>query len=654
MERFAAFARDALARDDWRAWCAEEDDRLVAAMWLHTVPRVPAPGHGAPRPMAYLTNMYVEPEHRSHGLGSRMLQVLVEHCTTGGFELVLDVPGGRRLRLLRAERVHAAARPRGASPGALSAAGRGWTSVASMVFRSVLPDIEIPSTSLPSFVLEHAAAFGDKPALIDGPSGRTITYAQLGGMTRALASGLASRGFGAGDVFAIFSPNVPEYAVAFHGVLTAGGTNTTINSLASAQDVESQLRATRARFLLTIPQFLDRALPAARAAGVEEVFVLGEAVEGTSAFSSLFATGAAPVDVDVDSAQAIAAMPMSSGTTGFAKVVQLTQRNLVANVLQSDAAIGIRPDDVMIGVLPFFHIYGMTVLVNLALRKGATVVTMPRFDLDEFLRLMEEHRVTFACLVPPIVLALAKHPAVDKHDLSALERVMSGAAPLDASVCEAAAARLDCIVLQGYGLTETSPVMSAPTRDPSQGRPASSGFILPNTEIRVANLETGEDCAADEDGEIWIRGPQVMKGYLDDPEADAYTLPGDGWLRTGDIGHADADGYLYVVDRLKELIKYRGFQVPPAELEALLVQHPAVADAAVIPSPDDTAGEVPKAFVVKRADAEVTEGELMSWVSERVPSYKKVRRVEFIDEIPRSLSGKILRRVLVERERGAS
>ena len=241
-----------------------------------------------------------------------------------------------------------------------------------MVFRSVLPDIEIPSTSLPSFVLEHAAEFGDKPALIDGPSGRTITYAQLGGMTRALASGLASRGFGAGDVFAIFSPNVPEYAVAFHGVLTAGGTNTTINSLASAQDVENQLRATRARFLLTIPQFLDRALPAAQAAGVEEVFVLGEAVEGTSAFSSLFATGAAPVDVDVDSAQAIAAMPMSSGTTGFAKVVQLTQRNLVANVVQSDAAIGIRPDDVMIGVLPFFHIYGMTVLVNLALRKGAT------------------------------------------------------------------------------------------------------------------------------------------------------------------------------------------------------------------------------------------------------------------------------------------
>ena len=331
-----------------------------------------------------------------------------------------------------------------------------------MVFKSPFPEIEIPPTALPAFVLEHAAAFGDRPALIDGPSGRTITYTQLGGMTRALAAGLAARGFQPGDVFAIFSPNLPEYAVAFHGVVTAGGTNTTINSLASAEDVKSQLLATRARFLLTIPQFLDRALPAAQAAGVEEVFVFGEAVEGASAFSSLFASGGNSPAIDVDTDEAIAAMPMSSGTTGFAKVVQLTQRNLVANVLQSDAAIGIRPDDVMIGVLPFFHIYGMTVLVNLALRKGATVVTMPRFDLDEFLRLMEEHRVTFACLVPPIVLALAKHPAVDKHDLSSLERVMSGAAPLDASVCDAAAARLDCIVLQGYGLTETSPVMSDP------------------------------------------------------------------------------------------------------------------------------------------------------------------------------------------------
>jgi len=308
----------------------------------------------------------------------------------------------------------------------------------------------------------------------------------------------------------------------------------------------------------------------------------------------------------------------------------------------------------MIGVLPFFHIYGLTVLMNLALSKGATVVTMPRFDLDEFLTLMQEHRVTFACLVPPIVLALAKHPAVDTVDLSSLEHVLTGAAPLDAGIARAAAERLGCNVLQGYGLTESSPVLSAPTRDPAAARPASTGPIVPNTEILIRDVASGDALGSDQDGEILARGPQVMAGYLDDPEANAITLEPDGWLHTGDIGHVDADGFLYVVDRLKELIKYRGFQVPPAELEALLVRHPDVMDAAVIPAPDANAGEIPKAFVVTAPGAEITEGQVMSYVSERVPSYKKVRRVEFIEEIPRSLSGKILRRVLVERERGRS
>jgi acyl-CoA synthetase (AMP-forming)/AMP-acid ligase II len=517
-------------------------------------------------------------------------------------------------------------------------------------FRGPFPDVRIPEIPLPSFVLGSAKERGDRPALIDGPSGRVLSYAHLIGGSRAIANGLVVRGFGPGDVAALFMPNIPEYAVAFHGVLRSGGVNTTINSLANEHDVSRQLTATRTRFLITIPQFLGRALPAAAAAGTERVFVMGnEPPEGTEPFASLFddRTQALP---DV-AGGAIAAMPMSSGTTGFPKVVQLTHRNLVANVLQSDAVIDIHETDVMIGVLPFFHIYGLTVLINLALYKGATVVTMPRFDLEEFLTLMQEHRVTFACLVPPIVLALAKHPAVDKVDLSALEHILTGAAPLDAAVAHAAADRLGCSVLQGYGLTESGPVISAPTRDPVMARPASTGPIVPNTEILIRDVESGLPHGPDEDGEILARGPQVMAGYLDDPGANAMTLEPDGWLHTGDIGHVDADGYLFVVDRLKELIKYRGFQVPPAELEALLVRHPAVLDAAVVPAPDPNAGEVPKAFVVRDPGSDVTGGELMSYVSERVPSYKKVRRVEFVDEIPRSLSGKILRRVLVERER---
>jgi acyl-CoA synthetase (AMP-forming)/AMP-acid ligase II len=521
----------------------------------------------------------------------------------------------------------------------------------SVIFTSTFPPIEIPDVTLADFVLGGAAARGDRPALIDGPTGRTITYAELAGATRAVASGLAARGFVPGDTFAIFSPNLPEYAVAFHGVAMAGGTVTTVNSLASEGDLTEQLRATGARFLLTVGPFLDRALPAARAAGVEEVFVLGEPAEGTSLFTTLLGDPARAPGPDLDPATAVVATPMSSGTTGFPKVVQLTHRNLVANVLQTSDVLDLRDTDTLIGVLPFFHIYGMTILVNLALSRGATVVTMPRFELDGFLGLMQQHRVTFACLVPPIVVALAKHPDVDRFDLSGLTHIMSGAAPLDASVADKAAGRLRCSVLQGYGLTETSPVLSAPVRDRARGRADSVGLILPNTEIRIAPLEPEtEEPGPLENGEIWVRGPQVMQGYLDDDEANAWIFPGEGWLRTGDIGHCE-DGYLYVVDRLKELIKYRGFQVPPAELEALLLQHPAVADAAVVPAPDPNAGEVPKAFVVRAGGTSITQGELMSYVSEHVPSYKKIRRVKFIEEIPRSLSGKILRRVLVERER---
>jgi acyl-CoA synthetase (AMP-forming)/AMP-acid ligase II len=534
-------------------------------------------------------------------------------------------------------------------------------------FVGPFPDIEIPDASLPAFVLERAATLGDKPALIDGPSGRTLTYGQLAGAVGAVAAGLAARGSAPGDTLALFAPNIPEFAVAFHGALTAGAAVTTINSLATAEEVANQLAATGARFLVTVGPFCERAIPAAAKVALETVFVIGEVPDGVDAtpFADLLAeggvsiaAGSAPAAPPIDPATHIAAMPMSSGTTGFPKVVQLTHRNLVANVIQSSHAIEIHERDSLVGVLPFFHIYGMTVLVNLALWRGATVVTMPKFDLDGFLRLLQDHRVTFACLVPPIVLALAKHPAVDGYDLSSLEHIITGAAPLDGAIAEAAAVRLDCVVAQGYGLTETSPVLSAPTRDAERARPSSAGMILPNTEIAIVTLEDGgPEPSPGDDGEIWARGPQVMAGYLDDPEANAWIFPGDGWLRTGDIGHVDDDGYLYVVDRLKELIKYRGFQVPPAELEALLVQHPGVGDAAVVPSPDATAGEVPKAFVVRSAGPEggsVTAGELMSWVGEQVPSYKKVRRVEFIDEIPRSLSGKILRRVLVEQERSTA
>jgi acyl-CoA synthetase (AMP-forming)/AMP-acid ligase II len=532
------------------------------------------------------------------------------------------------------------------------------------VVSSPHPDVTIPDLPLHEYVLAGAARRSGEPALVDGPSGRALTYGQLAGGVRRVAAGLAGRGFAKGDVFAIYSPNLPEYALAFYGVSAAGGASTTVSPLYTVDELAFQLGDAGARFLLTVPPLLDKAREAAARSGIEEVFVFGEG-EGATPFASLLegsgeprggapvnrAAGDEPPAVAIDPAEDLVALPYSSGTTGLPKGVMLTHRNLVANLCQGAPALLAGDGERMIAVLPFFHIYGLVVLMAAALARGSTLVTMPRFDLEEFLRLLQEHRITRAYLAPPIVLALAKHPMVDKFDLSSLRSILSGAAPLDAGLEGACAERLDCEVMQGWGLTETSPVVTTNINAPHGPRPGSVGVPLPNTELRVVDPATGADVGRGDTGELLVRGPQVMKGYLNAAGATADMLDGDGWLHTGDLGRIDEDGYVFIVDRVKELIKYKGLQVAPAELEAVLLAHPAVADAAVVRSPDEEAGEVPKAFVVARepVDAE----ELLAFVAERVAPYKKVRRVEFVDEIPKALSGKVLRRVLMERDRQA-
>jgi acyl-CoA synthetase (AMP-forming)/AMP-acid ligase II len=491
----------------------------------------------------------------------------------------------------------------------------------------------------------------DQPALIDGPSGRTLTYGQLAGGVRRVAAGLAARGFAKGDVFAIYSPNLPEYALAFYGVSAAGGINTTVSPLYTADELARQLADSGARFLLTVAPFLDKARQAADASGVEEVFVIGQA-EGATPFGDLLTAGDTPPDIRFDPANDLVALPYSSGTTGLPKGVMLTHRNLVANLCQGAPTLLAGEGERLIAVLPFFHIYGLLVLMASALTRGSTLVTMPRFDLEQFLGLLQEHRITRAYVAPPIVLALAKHPMVDKFDLSSLKSVFSGAAPLDAGLERACGERLDCEVMQGWGLTEASPVVTTNFNTPEGPRPGSVGVPLPNTEMRVVDPATGVDVGRGETGELLCRGPQVMKGYLNAPEATAQMIDQDGWLHTGDLGTIDERGYVYIVDRVKELIKYKGLQVAPAELEALLISHPAVSDAAVVRSPDEEAGEVPKAFVV--AATPVDAEELMAYVAERVAPHKKIRRLEFVDEIPKAASGKILRRVLMERDRQAT
>ncbi|NBB73217.1 MAG: AMP-binding protein [Bacteroidetes bacterium] len=522
-----------------------------------------------------------------------------------------------------------------------------------MVYESPFPDVEIPDLSLPQFVMQDFADRADQPALVDGPSGRTLTYGQLAGAIRKAAAGLHARGLREGDVFAIYSPNLPEYAIAFYGAAMAGGINTTVNPLYTPDECAKQLKDAGAKFLLTVPPFLDKAQQAAAQSGVDEVFVFGEA-EGATPFRALLTDDHEVPDVLVNPAEDLVALPYSSGTTGLPKGVMLSHRNIVGNIAQCCPIEGIQEGEVTVGILPFYHIYGMTIILSMALYRGATIITMPKFEMEDFLGLVQEHKIESGYLVPPIILGLAKHPIVDEYDVSSLDYITSGAAPLPASVAQGCAERIGCVVKQGYGMTELSPVSHLMPRDHEKLNVDSVGWAVPNTEFRIVEVGSRTDVDTGERGELWVRGPQVMQGYWNNRDATDATVDADGWLHTGDVATLDAAGRLYIVDRVKELIKYKGYQVAPAELEGVVQAHDAVADAAVIPSPDEEAGEVPKAFVVLKPGMEVSAEDLMAFVAERVAPYKKIRRVEFIESIPKTASGKILRRDLVKKERGAA
>jgi acyl-CoA synthetase (AMP-forming)/AMP-acid ligase II len=501
----------------------------------------------------------------------------------------------------------------------------------------------IPKTDLTSFVLRHSPRLGDKPALIDAPSGRSISYGELAPLARRAATGLAARGFRQGDVMAVCAPNLPEYALVAHAVLSLGGVLTTANPLYTAAELSRQLVDSRARAIVTVPAFLEAARGAAAEARCRDIYLIGEA-SGATPFAALLEHGDDPPDVRIDPDDA-AVLMYSSGTTGAQKGVELTHRAVIANLMQSAAGLDCGEDDTMVAVAPFFHTLGFTVLLNTSLSTGATVVSLPRFELEAFLQAIQDYHATGTLIVPPIALALARHPVVDRYDLSSLRYVGCGAAPLGAEIEEECAARLGCMFHQGYGMTEATASIAIPrVSEPQRHVYGQAGILVPGTEARVVDPVSGDDLGTGGTGELWIRGPQLMRGYLGRPDATAQTIDSDGWLHTGDIGRVDAAGRVFITDRIKELIKYKAHQVAPAELEALLCTHPAVSAAAVIGAPDEEAGELPTAFVV--ANGEITDDELMAWVAERVAPHKRIRRVERIDAIPCSPSGKILRREL--------
>jgi acyl-CoA synthetase (AMP-forming)/AMP-acid ligase II len=496
---------------------------------------------------------------------------------------------------------------------------------------------------LPELLRRSAERFGDKPALI-GADGTVRTYRELWSNARKVARFLQDHGIEKGDKVGVFSPNHVDYASVFYGSLLTGATVTTLNPLYREREIEHQLDDAEAVALFVFSLMaapVEAARPnLPRLRNVWPIDGLPDLLGGVSEEYR---------PVEINAREDVAVLPYSSGTTGLPKGVMLTHHNIASNVKQGLATGQITSDAVSLCTLPFFHIYGMTVLMSSGLALGTTGIVMMRFDVEQMMALVGKYHMTNLYLAPPAVLAMANVPDPSRFDTSSLRAVVSGAAPLPVEVAERVRSTYGCLVAQGYGMTETSPTTNTNPLD--RIKIESCGPAVADTFEKIVSLETGEELAAGEVGEVAVRGPQVMKGYWKRPEETRGCLSEDGWLLTGDIGWLDEDGYLYILDRKKEMIKYKGYQVAPAELEAILHEHPAVQDAAVIPKPHLEGGEIPKAFVVLREGFQASPEELMAFVAEKVAPYKKIREVEYMTEIPKTLSGKILRRDLIEQER---
>ncbi len=508
-----------------------------------------------------------------------------------------------------------------------------------MIHRSPYPDPEIPDIDFPRFALARAEEFGDRPAYIDASSHRTLAWRTLGQAVQRAAAALAALGMQKGEVLAVCLPNVPEYAIALYGAMATGGAVTPVSPLFKPNEVARQVEDSRARYLVTTPEFFESArgkLPRLR-----EAFVLGQA-EGARPFGELLVESQ-QAELGAISPTDVALLPYSSGTTGLPKGVMLTHRNLVSVALQMATwPFDLEEGTVGVGTPPMYHGYGAALYFGALALRGATVICLPRFGFEPFLEAVQRYRAGYAAIVQPVARLLAEDARVAGYDLSSLKRMTCGATPLGEVLSRAVEKRLGVPVYETYGMTE----LGGPSHAQRRGDPRSSvGAALPGVEWKIADAEGG-DFGAMQQGEICVRSPAMTPGYFDRPDETAAAYDEEGFLRTGDLGYADAEGRLYVLDRIKELIKVWANHVAPAELEAVLLSHPAVAEACVVPQPDREAGQVPKAFVVRRAP--VGAEELQAYVAERVADYKQLRGVKFVESLPKSHTGKVLRRVLIQ------
>lgn len=499
-------------------------------------------------------------------------------------------------------------------------------------------------------VLESCRRFPDKTAIVDTGCNRRLTYAEYGEIVTNLARGLVSAGLKPGEVLAIYLSNSWEFCAAYHAATLAGAIPTLLNPTFREREVRYQLENSAAAMLVTSGPNLE-GISLSGLPNLRRVYAILQCAPGSEPFADLLKGSTADLPrPSAPSDQTLAALPYSSGTTGLPKGVMLSHFNLVANVYQfvGPHATRICQDSVALCFLPLYHIYGLNVVLNPVLTLGATLVLMPRFNAERFCSLLIEESVTMAPTVPPALNALcqaaeAGHFPRDHH----LEWVKSGAAPLAPELARRFTALTGVLVCQGYGMTEASPVTHVGYLEPELYRPDTIGQPLAQTDCRVLDV-SGTEVPADQPGELVMRGPQFMLGYWKEPQATAAVLR-DGWYWSGDIATRDAEDFFRIVDRRKEMIKYKGFAVAPAEVEAVLLEHPSVRDCGVVGCSDAAAGEIPVAFVVLRENAvasEKTKEEICGFVADRLTHYKQPRAIQFVDAIPKTASGKILRREL--------
>ncbi len=500
-----------------------------------------------------------------------------------------------------------------------------------------------PRMNLAHYVEACAARFGDKVAVIS-VDGKEYTFNEVIHWSKKLARFLQDEGVAKGERVAIFSPNSPEYPIVVNGILRAGAVATPLNSMYKEREVHHQLEDSgaiallAARTLMPVAEEAVKELP-----GLRRIYCMEDLWE--------WANDAPPEPrpVEIDPMEDLAVLPYSSGTTGLPKGVMLTHFNLTSNLLQGMTTGYVNAYGVRINFLPFYHIYGLLVLMNSGIASGGTQVVVPGFNAEQILALVEKYKATDLFTVPPALLIMLNIPSFSQYDKSSLNFVYTGAAPLPLELGEQAVRGFGCPLVNGFGMTETAALIN--TQVPHRTRLDAIGAPVADTMEKVVDLNTDEELPPGKEGELLAKGPQIMKGYWNRPEETADTITADGWLRTGDIVYIDEDGYVHLVDRKKELIKYKGYQIAPAELEGLLMGHPAVLDAAVIPKQQPDGSDFPKAFVVLRPGTTASAEELQGYIEERVAPYKKLRELEFVPGIPRSLSGKILRRELIDRER---